>query len=487
MDTLLLYFYTSLPWIVVLLLSLVIVAGAGIGMVWPRFLVYGYLMVFFFKNSTSYGSVAMFETVNIYSRGSGVLYFPLLLWLMLGAWLCARVSASFQRYPAPPCNLRPWFLAWFLLLCAHIAVGMFTNVKLSEAVAPSGFSHIVWMAPLVSLMLLSFRTREHAVELSRFVLLAGLGRAMFGLVRWAVLGGDPNNVYANANDIKIKLTFFDINDSVLCTIAFAIAAVNLFQVVRSKRSSFWTAVDWATLCATAACVVLSYRRTAWIGFMLAFLVVMMRFPMQRRMQMAVLGMPVVGAGLLYAALKRLGQTKGAGHGLASLFYDMQSRRIGAESERVLELKLAMADFFSHPFTGIGTWGRYTGYQQISWQAGQDGGLFLHSGMLHIALKAGLPGLVLLIGTLWAFVVFTRRALKTLPPELLGLGTAGAAGLAFMLPDLLVGTPFPQVRTTQMQAFCLALPYVAMAVAALAPASSPATTALRRFNIAPSHA
>jgi hypothetical protein len=49
------------------------------------------------------------------------------------------------------------------------------------------------------------------------------------------------------------------------------------------------------------------------------------------------------------------------------------------------------------------------------------------------------------------------------PEVLGVATAGAAGLAFMLPDLLVGTPFPQVRTTQMLAICLALPYVAMAV------------------------
>ena len=94
MDTFLLYFYTSLPWIAVLIMSLLIVAGAGIGMVWPRFLVYIYLSVFFFKNSTSYGSVAMFETVNIYSRGSGVQYFPLQLWVMLGTGVCARVSAG---------------------------------------------------------------------------------------------------------------------------------------------------------------------------------------------------------------------------------------------------------------------------------------------------------------------------------------------------------------------------------------------------------
>jgi len=218
--------------------------------------------------------------------------------------------------------------------------------------------------------------------------------------------------------------------------------------------------------------------------MLAFLIIMMRFPLQRRMQMMVLGMPVVGAGLLYAAVKRLGQTKGAGGGLSSLFYDMNSKRFGAESERVLELKFALADFFSHLFTGIGSWGRYAGYQHISWQSGQDGGLFLHSGVLHIALKAGLPGLILLFGTIWVFMAFTRRALRTLPPELLGLATAGAAGLAFMLPDLLIGTPFPQVRTTQMLALCLALPYVAMAVYRTAKVSEPADQAARRYGMAP---
>jgi hypothetical protein len=482
MQTLLLYIYTSLPFIAVLALAVASICGVGVGLVWPRFLVYGYLAVFFFKNSTSYGALAA-TGPGIYSRGSGVLLFPLLFWCMFGAWLCARVSAGFQGFKAPQCNLRPWFLAWFLLLGGHVAIALFSNVTLAAAVAPSGFSNIVWMAPLVSLMLLSFRTREHVIEFSRFILLAGFVRASFGLARWAFLGGDPNNVYANMNAIKIKLTFFDINDSLLCTVAFAIAAVNLFQVVKNKRSQFWTMVDWATLCTTVACIVLSYRRSAWIGFLLAFLIIMMRFPLQRRMHLMVLGLPVVGAGLLYAAVKRLGQTKGAGGGLSSLFYDMESKRFGAESERVLELKFALGDFFSHPLTGIGSWGRYSGYQQISWQSGQDGGLFLHSGVLHIALKTGIPGLILLAGTIWAFTVFTRRALRTLPPELLGLATAGAAGLAFMLPDLLVGTPFPQVRTTQMLAICLALPYVAMAVCREAKAVEPAK-AVRRYGMPP---
>ncbi|GAB3471067.1 hypothetical protein GCM10027321_42360 [Massilia terrae] len=482
METLLIWMYQALPWMVVALLSLMAVAGIGIGAVWPRFLLYGYLAIFFWMNSTSYGSLAVWATGGVYTRGSGVLLFPLVQWALLAFWLCARLSASYRHWQAPACNLRPWFWGWFLLLCAHLAAASFLNVTMKDALAPSGFSNLVWMGILVSVMLLSFRTRAHAVELGRFIMLAGLGRACFGLARWAFLGGDPNNIYANMNDIHIKLTFFDINDGMVCTAAFAVAAVSLFQVNKRKQGGFWWLAEWATLGATTLCVVLSYRRSAWIGFVLAGLIVMMRFPLKRRIQLAVLGTPVVGAGLLYAGMRRLGQTKGAGHGLSSLVYDMESKRIGPESDRVIELKLALADFLSKPFTGIGSWGRYTGYQMISWQEGPDGGKFLHSGVLHIALKTGLPGLALLAGTIAAFVLGARRAFRTLPPELLPLATAGACGLVFMLPDLLVGTPIPQVRTTQMLAICMALPYVGLGVAHL-PATEAAPSA-RRLNLVP---
>jgi hypothetical protein len=227
MYELLPYIYASLPFIVVALLALLSVVGIAVGMVQPRLLVYPYLAIFFLVNSTSYGNLSIFSTGSgVYARGSGLLYFALVLWYMLGAWCCARLSNSFRKLgPAPPCNLRPWFLAWLLLLLGHVVVAVFLGKKLSDALAPSGFSNIVWMAPLVSLLLLTFRTRAQATELARFILLAGLGRALFGLGRWAVAGGDPNNVYANLNAIQIRLTFFDINDSLLCALAFSIAAV----------------------------------------------------------------------------------------------------------------------------------------------------------------------------------------------------------------------------------------------------------------------
>jgi len=467
MNDIVLYIYYSLPWLAVIGLSVAAVAGMAVGVVWPRWLVYPYLLVFFWINSTSYGSLAVFASRSIYSRGSGVLFFGVVLWAMLGAWLCARVAAGFGRDATPACNLRPWFWGWAALLVGHVAAGLVTGIPVAASLAPSGFSNIVWMAPLVSLLLLAFRTQEHAIALARFILLAGLGRALFGLGRWAALGGDPNNIYANMNALQIRLTFFDINDSLLCTMAFAIAAVTLFQAPRLAADKWWRAVCWLTLVATALCVVLSYRRTAWTGFVLACAVIVLRLPPRARLYWLAAGVPSIGAMLAWVAVRRLdhprpGRAFEGGAGVGGLLYDMQSGRFGHESERVLELKLALADFLAHPLTGIGAWGRYHGYGAISWQDSPDGGLFLHSGVLHIALKSGVPGLFLLAGTIGAFVICARRALRILPPALLGLGLAGVAGLAFMLPDLLVGTPFPQVRTTQMLAFCLALPYVALA-------------------------
>lgn len=480
--TLLGYFFNSLPFLAVALLALLAVAGVGLGLVWPRLLVYPYLCVFFWMNSTSYGSLSVFATPGVYSRGSGLLLFPVVLWYVLGAWCCARVAAGFRRGTPAGCNLHPWFWGWTVLLACHAGAAVVAGMSLTDALAPSGFSNIVWMGPLVALMLLSFRTHDEAVELARFVMLAGLARALFGLGRWAAFGGDPNNVYANMNAIGIRLTFFDINDSLLCMMAVAIAAVTLFGE-RQDHSRAWHILAWLTLAAATACIVLSYRRSAWIGFVFGCAVVLWRFPLRRRMQLTLAALPLAGAALGYAALHRLGQVQG-GSGIKGLLYDLQSRRFGPESERVLELKLVLADILARPFTGIGAWGRYTGYQHISWQANPDGGLFLHSGVLHVLLKSGLPGLVLLVGTACAFVLVARRALRTLPPDLLGLGTAGVAALAFMLPDMLIGTPFPQVRTTQMLAVALALPYVALAASGVPAVRRGAVRLRLRPHVAP---
>ncbi|WP_332847834.1 O-antigen ligase family protein [Massilia sp. S19_KUP03_FR1] len=477
MADLLSWLFFFLPFMAVAAIAVLAVVGIGVGVVCPRVLAYLYMAIFFAFNSTSYGSLSLFATGGVYSRGSGLLLFPLVLWCVLGAWCCARASAAFAGQAPPACTLRPWFGGWLVLLVLHVGAALASGVKVAAALAPSGFTNIAWMAPPIFLLLLTFRTRAHAIELMRFIMLAGLARALFGLVRWAALGGDPNNVYANRNAIPIKLTFFDINDSLLCCLALTIAVLHLVRpgvgaAPSPRPATAWLALAWCTLLATSLCILLSYRRTAWIGLALAGLVIAWRFPWRRRLQLLALGLPPLALAIGVLLARRFAQS--SQQGLNRLVYDMQSRQFGAESERVLELKLALADFLAHPLTGIGAWGRYAGFEHISWQANPDGGLFVHSGVLHIALKAGLPGLVLLAGLAWACMRASRAALAPDPTGVTGvtgdrhargaclaLASAGVAGLAFMLPDILVGTPVPQVRTTQMLAICMALPFIAL--------------------------
>jgi hypothetical protein len=50
MDAWLQYLYLSLPFLFVAAVALLSVIGMGIGVVWPRFLVYPYLAIFFWMN-----------------------------------------------------------------------------------------------------------------------------------------------------------------------------------------------------------------------------------------------------------------------------------------------------------------------------------------------------------------------------------------------------------------------------------------------------
>jgi O-antigen ligase len=458
MNTAIAWLLASFPLLLVILVVFACILYAIVTLSKPRLLAYPYLAVLLTAPSSSFGRLDE-ATVSIFSRGSGVLYFPLILWLVLGAYLWSRFSAAFTRSQALPCTLYPWFLGWVFLLLAHCAVALFFQVPIKEAISPLGFSNVVWMASLILLLLSVFRTPAEIEELTRVILLVGLGLAVFGIVRWAAFGGDPSNVYANHEKMDLKLTFFHLNENLVCMLAFCIAAVKLFRADSRRESNWWRAIYWLTIVITTLCIILSFRRSIWLGFLLGGVVILSQLPVKRRIQAALLAGPVVAGGIMYSALKRLSQIKGGG-GLESFFFDVQSKDVGTESARLLELKLAWADYVSSPLLGIGAWGRFAGHQLISWQTGDAAGGFVHSGILHIALKTGLIGLFLFIGLYASYFLFVRYAVRNTAEPYQPLLIAGIVGTAFMLPDMLIGTPVPQVKTMQMLALCFALPYLA---------------------------
>lgn len=450
--------FIGLPYGLALTLGLSIAAFGLLVLAQPRLAVYPILLLILTVSGNNYGMLDAAR--SFYSRGSGVLFFSFVVWGIVVTYVWGKVASAFSAKRYLACNMRPWLVAWVVLVLGHVVVGLWMGVPLQDSLSPSGLINIVWMALLVFLVLDAFGDAKRIVELGNFLVIVGLSRAMFGLVRWAAFGGDPANAYANRHGLNLKLTFFDINDGLVCLLALVIAAIRLFSQRDQLRAWYWSAIYWVTLAAAPLCIVLSFRRTAWFGFLLATAYAIWFLPKRQRLWSIALAVPVAIVGMGYAAIKRLSQTKGA-TGLESMFFEFQSRGTGAVSARALELKLAWADFVEYPILGLGTWGHYSGSQLISWQA-EAGGSYLHSGVLHVALKAGLVGLVMLFGTYLAFALFCKNARPKINEPSLSVFVAGVAGTLFMMPDLIIGTPIPQLRTMLMYGLCFALPYAAFA-------------------------
>lgn len=467
MEYLLLAYYYSLPYLMAFgAASLLVVVG---GMAWkqPMLPAFLYLAVVFTFSSSRYG-VLEGSASTIYTRGSGQLFFPAVMWMLLvGAiWMSFAQNAPIRRrvlqLPANP--IQGWLLLWFLLLLCHICVGALLAKPMVEVLDSNGFIHIPVIGLLVALLLAGALSNRAEYRLALFIELAALAKACFGLVRLVAFGGDPANVYANVDKLAVKLTFFEIGDSLICLLGMAIAVSMLFLKRQEGETNWRRALHWAVLVLGLACVVLSFRRTAWIGLVLAFLWLVWHLKPAQRMAAIGLALPILIVAIGFVANKRLG-TQASKLGVLAVFYDFIGSRSGGDSGRMLEIKLAAREFFESPIWGNGSWGRYAATTLIPWQDPTRPGNFLHSGLLHIAMKTGLIGLLLLGGLLLSFV---RRARSLLPDDASGnaLVSAACMGLLFMLPDFLGGTPTVQFRTMQLLGVCLALPFfVARAQAA----------------------
>ena len=469
MEYLLLAYYYSFPYVMAFGAAMLLVVIGGMAWRQPMLPAFIYLAAVFTFSSSRYG-VLEGSASTLYTRGSGQLFFPAIMWMLLvGAiWMSFAQNAPIKRrvVQLPSNSIQGWLLLWFILLLCHVCVGALLAKPMVEVLDSNGFIQIPVLGLLVALLLAGALGNRAEFRLALFVEVAALAKATFGLVRLAAFGGDPANVYANVDKLAVKLTFFEIGDSLICVLGVAVAVSMLFLRREEAEPNWRRALHWVVIGLGLACVVLSFRRTAWLGLALAFAWVLWRLKPAQRMAAIGVALPILVVAIGYVANKRLG-AQASKLGVLAVFYDFLGSRLGGESGRMLEIKLAAREFFESPLWGNGAWGRYAATTLIPWQDPTRPGNFLHSGLLHIAMKTGVIGLVLLGGLLLSFV---RRARSVMPDNASGAALVAAAcmGLLFMLPDFLGGTPTVQFRTMQLLGVCLALPFfVARAQAARA--------------------
>jgi hypothetical protein len=435
---------------------------AGAALRRPSLLVYPYLLLAFFLPESQFGNLDA-SGGTLWARGSGQLLFPLVQWGLIAALAWALLAARLKERPVSTAPMMPWFAGFAVLMLGHLIVGTATGVDPIHVLSPNGFMNLLWTGLFVLLLVNVFDDPIEVERLADAIVVCAALRAAYGLARFVLREGDPTNVYANLERLALKITFFDISDSLLLAIGTAIALLRALGPATAQRRPSVRALHLGVALLCAITVALSFRRTAQGGLLLAMLVVLFNLPRRVRMVALFAGLPLALAAVSYAASIRLSQMRGA-EGLMAWVYDVVPNPFGPDTERIAELRMGWQEFVDHPLFGIGAWGQYRGAHMIFWQAGERPGEFLHSALLHIGMKTGIVGVVLLVGLVVSFVRGARPARLGEPPGSPAdqLRVAGLAGLAFVIPDFLVGTPLAQTRTMLMWGLCLALPFVARA-------------------------
>ena len=411
----------------------------------PVYAVYAYLVVLFFFPNVGWGVVDKTEVMNLYGRGTGLFFFSIINLYLYGLFVLSAYYWGRKNVGMAACNLQKYFYYFALLFGAQVIAGMALGAPLPDIFSHFGIINIVNMGMFTAILIMAIDSPREAQRLSTVILYCATLRGIYGMLRYLFWGGDVANVYGNVQKIAIHLTFFDINDSILaCLAAFIAGWRYLDKAVPLRHKPFYGALVVLQILIVA----LSYRRTGWGGLVVAAALFCFLQPLRRRVALIVGGAVAGGFALTMLVVQRFSSLSAhRNRGVMDmLLYDVKP---GVKAGRFAELFEAFKTVSEHIFLGVGSWAGYgPGHIQ-----------FMHSGLIHVWLKAGLVGLVPFLLLYVSFGYFGLRRINSIPWSNRDLYGAGLAGILFTLPNLFMGTPIIEFRTMQMTALCLALPYL----------------------------
>jgi hypothetical protein len=229
----------------------------------PNDLTLSFLAILFLFPASTWGQLDIENT--IYSRGTGLLYFPLLNWLL---WIAAIILFTIQSkkplIPKPPLTtnwpLTKYLQLFLILMLAHLMIGLMVGQDLSKILGLNGFINVINMLIMSWMIAVTHPTTKQ--QNRSLLILLGIAalRCIYGLMRYFLLDGDPTNPYRNFESLDIKLVYFDIADNYVA--AFAAFCIAWLLWMPGKKLSLAVKIGLSGLfIAEILTVVLSFRRS----------------------------------------------------------------------------------------------------------------------------------------------------------------------------------------------------------------------------------
>lgn len=463
-------------WVLALALGSVAVLAAFIAN--PKWPALGLFLVILSFINPSYGFLNEAPT-DVYGWGVGKLPFPLIQFYLYGLFMAVLFRNLFiGAHPLRQAG-GIWLILFALMYAGHFVAGLGEVRHWLHLFNAFGMIHVLHMGMLVYIMVTVLDREDDLRTFIKLFLAIAVARAIFGLGRYLLFGGDPQNAYANFGNTNIKITFWDVNEGLIASIAAFYFLWRLFYDWAMLKPA-WRWIFLACLILEVLVVMLSFRRSNLFGFVMVGAYFLMLMPWRKRLIYSILGVAVLVPSVLAVSAYRAQETFGTRQ--LSVFEILspdasESDKLADRGSRFYELKVAFRSLEDNPVLGIGTWNAFKVGPGDAYSLAYHRGNFhfVHSGLGHILLKSGVLGLVLFLGTLLAAWRFAGKARPYVSPRYRALFESYRAGLWFMIPTLLFGTPIIETRTMLWMGMTLAIPIAVARLSLPRPVSQPKLT------------
>jgi hypothetical protein len=374
---------------------------------------------------------------DLYYMGSNQLHISIIelaLGVLLLAVVLRRATGSLVVAPT-------WFPVWPALAFTAVYACQLM-LALARGIGPLAatnyYSGRLMFDTLLVAALVTWLVRDQDREqvMRLFVALVA-SRAIYGLVRFAFFGGDPQNFYLNYQHTTGAISFWDLADAAFFSL---VALFSVGRLIRGKGTNPLAALGWLALALlTSAGVALTHRRSTVFGFGLAMLAFFILEGLWRRP-----GWLLIPAAAAVIGVRGLFQRFATSSLFGVLTADSMSPSGDLTGNRFLESASAWVTVIRHPVLGRGLTGAYDplpGFSPFTLTT------IVHNGVLFVWLKLGVFGVFALAWLLYATLRVTwrtRRALYVNDPQTLFLDAWLASSFLWFV-DAVFGTPLIERR------------------------------------------
>lgn len=418
-----------------------------------------FLIVLLVAVNPSYGFIDQPE-FSVYSKGGATFFFPWIQYYLYGLFMATVFQDSFQNRTVLAGAGRNWMLAFAALFIVHIAYGLAGGLSIFRLLSTSGLFNVIHMCMVAYIAASTLRDEKALKILATMVVAVVFVKGCHGLLRFLFLGGDPQNAYANLSGIAIRITYWDFNEGWLATLVVFYCAWRLSR--EWAKLKFGTRAFFIAVIVVELLVILfSYRRTNWFGFLLAGIYFVWLLPVGKRGAAAIAFVLLALPPVAYLSAQR--QQEALGQRNLSLIERIapdavQGGGVTARESRFFEHFKVFEVVARNPVMGGGLNGEINvGFSTrgFEWRKGRYD--FVHSGLGHVMLKSGLPGLIIFCGILLSAWRFASRRKRDIPERYHALFESFRAGIVFLVPTLLFGSPIIEFRTMALLGAIIGIP------------------------------